>query len=487
MDAEKWKKVSELYEAALDLPAEKQRVFVRDACAEDEELLREVESMLRAREKAGSFLGQPAAEEIGISLMKPASLVGKQLGVYAVEELIGAGGMGEVYLARDVKLRREVALKVLPAEYSADKERTARLEREARMLAALNHPNIAAIYALEEWEGQQVLVMELVEGQTLAERIADVETPVQPAVGADLRVRPMGAAHGWRPLPIDLVLDIGIQVAGALEAAHEKQIVHRDLKPATWTEEEMLVGTPAYMSPEQVRGEKADKEADIWAFGCLLYEMLTAKKAFSGKTITDTAAEVLKGEPDWSALPGSTPNALRKILERCLQKEASHRLRDIGDARIELEEILTGLKKLVKTESAVQLKGPTATSKLHRLWLWGASVVLVTLFFLGFWHFRQRKEAPETALTPVPLTSYPGSELHPSFSPDGNQVAFMWDGRKQDNWDVYIKQIGEEAPFRLTSEPAGEGDFSPAWSPDGRFIAFDRCDESGCSLMIIQP
>jgi len=364
------------------------------------------------------------------------------------------------------------------------------------MLAALNHPHIAAIYALEDLEGQQILVMELAEGETLAQKLK----------------------RG--PLPLEESLQIAIQIAEALGAAHEKQIVHRDLKPAnvivtpqgkvkvldfglakawtgesgldlsgerkltaSWTEEGVIVGTPAYMSPEQVRGERVDKGADIWAFGCLLYEMLTAKKAFSGKTITDTAAEVLKGEPDWPALPGSTPNAVRKILERCLRKEASHRLRDIGDARIELEEILIDLRKTKQPSNAVQQTDSFPTKKFRRIWLWGVGAVLVILFFLGFWQFHQRKDAPEAAPTPIPLTSYPGSELYPSFSPDGNQVAFAWDGEKRDNSDIYVKQIGVEAPYRLTNDPAGDG--HPAWSPDGKFIAFCRLYKSELSLIII--
>ena len=283
-------------------------------------------------------------------------ITGKRLGPYEILSAIGAGGMGEVYRAHDSKLGRDVAIKVLPDAFAHDPERLSRFQREAKMLAALNHPNIATIYGLEQSNGTSYLVMELVSGETLQERI-----------------RRDG------PVPIDEALSIAKQIAEALEAAHEKGIIHRDLKPAnvkvtpegkvkvldfglakafaedTETSDPInsptlsmaatmygvILGTAAYMSPEQARGKAVDRRTDIWAFGCVLHELLTAKQAFRGETTQDTIAAVLGREPDWQALPPATPRRIRDLLRRCLQKDAQRRLRDFGDVRIEIEEAST--------------------------------------------------------------------------------------------------------------------------------------------------
>src|SRR6202171_3661533 len=279
---------------------------------------------------------------------------GTRLGSYEVVSQIGAGGMGEVYKARDTKLVRDVAIKVLPANFVNDPERLSRFQREARMLAALNHANIATIYGLEQFDGVTCLVMELVSGETLAERVKA------------------------GPLGIEESLKIAVQIAEALEAAHEKSIIHRDLKPANVkvtpegkvkvldfglakafagdganddpsnsptlsaaaTMQGTILGTAAYMSPEQARGKACDKRTDIWAFGCVLYELLTGRQAFHGETTTEILAAVLKEEPDWQALPETTPLSIRALLRRCLQKEMNKRARDAGDVRIEIEEAL---------------------------------------------------------------------------------------------------------------------------------------------------
>ena len=284
-------------------------------------------------------------------------MIGRQLGPYTIVAPLGAGGMGEVYRARDSKLGRDVAIKILPAHFTADPERRSRFAREARLLATLNHPHIGAIYGLEETDGVTALVLELVEGPTLADRLA----------------------RG--PLPIPEALAIARQIADALDAAHQKGIVHRDLKPSNIvlqsaggvtssdvrakvldfglaktvadqpaeearlptvtgdrTGEGRILGTPAYMSPEQARGQAVDKRTDIWAFGCVLYEMLTSRRAFAGATMSDQLAAILEREPDWTALPAATPTATRRLLTRCLEKDQGRRLRDIGDARLELEE-----------------------------------------------------------------------------------------------------------------------------------------------------
>ena len=278
---------------------------------------------------------------------------GTRLGPYEILSALGAGGMGEVYRARDTKLDRAVAIKILPEAFAADTERIARFQREAKSLASLNHPNIAHIHGLEESDGVRALVMELVEGEDLAQRIA------------------RGA------IPLDEALPIAKQVPDALEAAHEQGIIHRDLKPANikvrpdgtvkvldfglakameptgvaspasrsrptittpaMTQAGMILGTAAYMSPEQARGKPVDKRADIWAFGCVLYEMLTGKRAFGGEDVSLTLADVMKGEADWQALPATLPPGIRTVLTRCLQKDPKQRLRDIGDVRLALD------------------------------------------------------------------------------------------------------------------------------------------------------
>ena len=283
-------------------------------------------------------------------------VISQTIAHYRVQGKIGAGGMGEVYRGYDTRLCRDVALKVLPEAFARDPERMARFEREAKVLASLNHPNIASIYGLEESNEVRALVMELVEGPTLAERIRQ------------------------GPLPLEEVLAFAKQIADGIEYAHERGIIHRDLKPsnvkltpesqvklldfglakalegetvepelqnsptlsAAATRTGVLLGTAAYMSPEQARGKRVDRRADIWAFGCMLYEMLTGRAAFTGETTSDILASVIRAEPDWSSLPGSVPPRIRELLHRCLQKEAKQRLRDIGDARIIIEEALSG-------------------------------------------------------------------------------------------------------------------------------------------------
>ncbi len=275
---------------------------------------------------------------------------GTNLGSYEILAPLGVGGMGEVYRARDLTLGREVAIKVLRPELAQEPDRLARFEREARLLASLNHPNIAILHGVDQSNGVRFLVMELVPGQTLAERLAT------------------------GPLPVTESLDIGRQVASAMEAAHDQGIIHRDLKPGNVrltpdgrvkvldfglakaiessppmdptqptasyaaTREGVILGTPTYMSPEQVRGRALDKRTDVWSFGCLLYEMLTGRQAFAGDTLSDTLAAVLEREPDWSALPAQTPTRVKHLLQRCLRKDLDRRLRDIGDARVELSE-----------------------------------------------------------------------------------------------------------------------------------------------------
>src|SRR5580704_6630357 len=284
---------------------------------------------------------------------------GTRLGPYEIGAALGAGGMGEVYRARDTKLGRGVALKVLPAIFATDPERMARFRREAQVLASLNHPHIGAIYGLEDSGSVHALVMELVEGPTLADRIAP------------------GA------ISLDEVLQIAREIADALEAAHERGIIHRDLKPANIkitpdgsvkvldfglakalesdpsstnihdsptvtsmaTLPGVILGTAAYMSPEQAKGKSVDRRTDIWAFGCVFFEMLAGKRPFEGETVSDALAAVIRAEPEWSLLPGNTPQAIRDLLQRCLKKDPRQRLQAMGDARIAIDEVLSGASR----------------------------------------------------------------------------------------------------------------------------------------------
>jgi serine/threonine protein kinase len=326
---DRWDTVERLYHAALTRPADERAAFLAEACGGDHALRREVESLLAQPTSADNVLAGGAVvaaaglvTDIGMSAM-----TGRRIGVYQILAPIGAGGMGEVYRARDTRLGRDVAIKILPREFTSHPDRLARFEREARVLATLNHPHIGAIYGIEDEPCEagphiHALVLELIEGETLADRIA----------------RRKGAG-----LPINEALDIARQIADALDAAHEKGIVHRDLKPANIkivpegvvkvldfglakldprgsddesqaptitvgdTREGLIIGTAAYMSPEQARGQAVDKRTDIWAFGCVLYELLSRRAAFARDTITDTIAAVVGDEPDWSALPAGTP------------------------------------------------------------------------------------------------------------------------------------------------------------------------------------
>ena len=280
---------------------------------------------------------------------------GTRLGPYEIVAPLGAGGMGEVYRAKDPRLGRDVAIKALPAEFAREPERLARFEREARLLASLNHPNVAGIHGVEDLGGNRYLVLEFVDGETLEARIA----------------------RG--PLALAEALDLARQVAAGVEAAHESGIVHRDLKPGNImvtpaglvkvldfglarsggvdrpgsdpslsasptmtyaaTQAGVILGTAAYMSPEQARGRAVDRRTDIWSFGCVLYEMLSGRRAYDGETVSDMVARILEREPDWGALPGTPPARLVALLKRCLTKDARQRQRDIGDVRLELDAI----------------------------------------------------------------------------------------------------------------------------------------------------
>lgn len=483
--SERWATIERLYHEALACPAIERASFLAGACPGDDALRREVESLL-AHDGGAAFLSTPAvANGIGAGMR-----IGEALGPYVISAQIGEGGMGEVYRARDSKLGRDVAIKILPRAFTADPDRLARFEREARLLASLNHPHIGAIYGIEESGGIRALVLELVEGQTLADILA-------------------GEASRGRGLPVSEALAIARQIAEALDAAHERGIVHRDLKPANvqitpagtvkvldfglakivageasrpelsrtpavavdGTRDGMILGTAAYMSPEQARGQVVDKRTDIWAFGCVLYEVLTGRPAFARDTVSDTIAAVLTREPDWAALPSTTPPDLSRLLKRCLEKDATRRQRDIGDARVELDRSgETPVADEERREARRRWRGPTATVAGA-----GVAALVAAAFALGVF-LRPGSSPPAQAAAvrfsvPPPQGSMFVHNVATTFlalSPDGSQLAFVAvahpDARR-----IWLRPIsGLEA--RVV--PGTEGALSVFWSPDGRSLAF---------------
>ncbi len=442
-------------------------------------------------------------------------MIGQTLSHFKIIAKLGEGGMGEVYRAEDTKLGREEAIKVLPAALTEDPERLARFEREARVLASLNHPNIAAIYEVgvaprsaEEGEAApsnvHFLAMELAEGEDLAARLT----------------------RG--PIGLDAAIPIAHQVASALEAAHERGIVHRDLKPANvmvgvegpsgptvkvldfglakaWdgesrsdtdlslsptltaqmTQAGVILGTASYMSPEQARGQAVDRRADIWAFGVMFLEIVTGKRTFEGETTTDVLAAVLRADPDFSGVAESVPRRLLWLLRRCLEKDPQRRLRDIGEARILLDDLLHGTGEATE-EEIVAVPTPSGAAA-RRPWRWVAGLILVIgalSFFLG------RTTAPPapvtfgSALHPFlvrKLTFHPGLQHEPAVSPDGNYVAYS--SNEGHNLDIVVLPLAGGSHTPVVTHPAD--DAQPAWSPDGTQLAFTSARDHGGRLSVM--
>ena len=499
MTPDRWKQIEDLYHAARARPSGARVAFLADSCRDDESLRREVESLLNEQVSAGGFLDTPAAALLAADLT-PATMTGHTLGGYHLQALLGVGGMGEVYAARDAKLGRDVAIKILPRALTSDPDRLARFDREARMLAALNHPNICAIYGLEEVGGIRFLILERVDGTTLAERI-----------------HASGTTAG---LGLNEVLSISRQIVEALEAAHDKGIVHRDLKPANIklspddvvkvldfglakpvndasasdltqsptvtvgpTRDGVILGTVAYMSPEQARGKAIDKRTDIWAFGCVLYEMLTARVPFDGETVSDTIGKILEREPDWSALPAPTPTAIRRLLLRCLAKDPKQRLRDIGDVRIEIDaigEVLPG------TDAAVTV------AKARAAWLpWAVSAAFAALAVTAAVSVKGPASATDSPLANARfsrLTDWEGTEGGGEISPDGKFVAFVAD--KAGQFDIWLSQIGSGDIRNLTTEvlplqPTFSTFRKTGFSADGAEIWFSPAAGPSMAQMIM--
>jgi len=395
--------------------------------------------------------------------------------------------MGEVYKAKDTRLDRVVAVKVLPLSKVSDPDRKRRFVQEAKAASALNHPNIIAIYDIATDGDVDFMVMEYVAGQTLDQRI------------------------GGNGLRISTALQWAVPMADALAAAHAAGILHRDLKPANvmiadtgqvklldfglakltdpsetteqdetrtvHTQDGSIVGTIAYMSPEQAEGKKLDFRSDIFSFGAVLYEMVTGQRAFAGDSTASTLSSILRDDPKPVASHRpDVPRDVEKLIARCLRKDPRRRVQTAGDLRSALEDLREDLDS-GKTELMA-----APVQRRRASWKIAAAAIFLMAVVAGFLRFRVPE--PEAPLTAVPLTGNPGLESDASFSPDGNQVAYVWNGEKQDNFDIYVKLIGGGAPLRLTTNPAR--DFSPAWSPDGRAIAFVRL-QGGRSLLLSVP
>ncbi len=408
-------------------------------------------------------------------------MIGKSLGPYAVLDKVGEGGMGQVYRAHDSKLGRDVALKVLPDLFAADPDRLARFHREAQVLASLNHPNIAHIYGFEDTGTTHALVMELVDGPTLADRIEQ------------------------GPVPLAEALAIARQIASALEAAHEQGIVHRDLKPANVkvrpdgtvkvldfglakamdptsssdvnvmnsptltqhaTQLGMIIGTAAYMAPEQAKGKKVDRRADIWAFGVVLFEMLAGERAFKGEDVSDVLAAVLRQDIDWRALPADTPLKVRHVLERCLERDPKQRLRDIGDVWIGMD---------APDEPAAPAAATARAPRVSILWRWlpwGAALVIASASIA--WALSQRRE-PASHLVTRSAQIVKDLSLFVTASRDGTRIAYAVAGGQNSSAGIVLRMLDQ---FDGRVVPGTEGGAFPLFSPDGQWIAYaDLADQ----------
>jgi eukaryotic-like serine/threonine-protein kinase len=474
-----WPRVKRVLEEVLACEAADREAYLAKVCGTDTELRARVEVLLGAHDHADGFLETPAA----LALEEPRAsedLSGRVVSSYHLRSRIGAGGMGEVYLARDTRLNRDVALKVLPGAVAADAVRIGRFKREAQVLASLNHPHIGSIYGLEDSGGILALVLEFVEGPTLAERIA--------------RSR----------LPLDEALAIARQIVEAVEAAHEHGVVHRDLKPANIKLRPdgtvkvldfglakalargaadvdsvsmspppmrphasgfgLILGTPSYMSPEQARGKVVDKRSDIWAFGCVLYEMLTGRRAFEGADTTEVLVHIIEREPNLDTLPASTPAPVRRLLRRCLEKDRLKRLPDIGVARIEIDDALSSPRAV----DASAIAAAPDRRRTGAAWIVAAALIAAAVVgALMYPRFRSYASGPLVRAS-IPLAEpLEFGVQQPSFaiSPDGTRI-------------VYRGAASEPLHSRLLNDPGSsaiagtEGAVNPFFSPDGKWLGF---------------
>ncbi len=526
MTPERWEQIGRLYDAAREVAPAERESFLEQACESDENLRREVESLFAAEAYVGDFISEPALKDAAELLSAGApggpeesdeftgKMIGMQLGHYQLLSLVGSGGMGEVYAARDTRLGRKVAVKLLPPAVSRDADRLRRFELEARAVGMLNHPNILTIHDVGAHDGAPYLVSELLEGETLREWMME------------------GAMSPSR------AVDFALQITRGLAAAHERGIAHRDLKPENVfitrdgrvkildfglaklapaqfngaeasgpafpivrTNPGMIMGTAGYMAPEQLRGEEADYRADIFAFGVILYEMLAGERPFRGETAVETMNAILKQDaPDLPAPLGAQSPGLERLIHRCLEKRPEQRFQSSSDLGFALEALTStnlrssGSRSNPFSDADVNEEAPTRPIPLSQSrsgwlgriigigrigrvgWIGLAGWLMAVIFMLttiGLWlgYFRR----PPVSLRVTPFTSFPGQKGSPVFSPDGDQIAFVWDGGGIEGLGLYIKLVGEGTPLRLATNPG----FSLAWAPDGRSIAFARRGAEG--------
>ena len=465
MTPERWREITAAFHAVRTGAPSERSAALDEACHGDASLRREVEALLAA-DRDASGRGTTAVSVDDLPRLSP----GTVFGAYRIDGVIGAGGMGQVYRATDTRLGRAVALKLVLPDLALDPDVTARFEREAKLLAALNHPNIAAIYEVESVDGIQALVLEFVEGPSLAARC---------------------------PMPVAEALAVALQIAAALEAAHARGIVHRDLKPgnikigpgnrvkvldfgiahatsdaratmatqsaAPGTRPGLVIGTPAYMSPEQARGLPVDARTDIWAFGCVLFEMLTGRGPFAGDTASDSLARVIEREPDWSRLPADTPPAIARLLRRCLRKDPDERLHHIADARIEIADAIAD-------PSSVATPAVHTSASSVRAWAWPIAAALAIVVGVLEWRGTgpQPLQTSSASATEFGIT-FPNNFLPAgglAVSPDGRQIAA---NLFSNTGDIWVQTLDGSPPHPL---PGGEGGFKPFWSPDGSTIGF---------------
>jgi len=477
MTPDRWQEINQLYQAALDLEASQRSAFLDRACAGDEELRREVESLLASHEQASKFIEAPALEVAAKEIAKKQtrSMIGSMIGSYKIVALLGAGGMGEVYKAKDTRLGREVAVKILPSVFSTDADRLRRFEQEARAAGKLNHPNVLAIYDFGIHDGSPYMVSELLEGETLRDRMKGTALPPRKAI------------------------EYALQIARGLAAAHEKGIVHRDLKPENLfitkdgrikildfglaklrpkfsaaadtaestrtleTASGIVMGTAGYMSPEQVRGEETDHRSDLFSFGTILYEMLSGQRPFQGKSAVETMNAILKEEPpELSEKDLNIPLALEHLMRRCLEKTPEQRFQAASDLAFGLEELLGST--LPVASAAGQRR------KRERLaWVVATFFLLVVTMALVVFHFRQAPS--ETGImrfnVPPPQKATFAPQSPVAVSPDGHHLAFA--ATSEDKTLLWVRTLDSLLPRSLQGT---EGAAFPFWSPDSRSIGF---------------
>ena len=469
MSKERWKRIEVIFNAASELPAEARHALLDHQC--DDDIRQEVEALLRQHDDSTVFLRSPAVDMVAETLSP-----GTKVGPYEVVEIAGIGGMGRVYRARDTRLKRDVAIKTLPIEFLNDTERLARFEHEAMVLASLNHPNIAAIHDVIEGHGAPLLVLEFVDGITLKEALQD------------------------GPLPLDKTLRFAHEIALALETAHASGIMHRDLKPANIkitadgkikvldfglakalmtaeperdlsaatvlrrpeSDYSFIPGTPAYMSPEQACGGRLDQRTDIWAVGCLIYEMMTGVKAFGGETASDTLQSILNVEPNWTLLPTDAPHEVTNLLARCLNKDANHRLASVADLRHAIEKI-------------------QRAPEYRRYWM--AAIPIIALATVALLVLNRHEPENLRAEQMRQLTFERELEFHPAFSPDGQKLAYV--ATSGDRTDIYVRPVSGGARINLTKDLDHYMPKWPRWSPDGKLIAFVTRGSDRSSIQVL--